>query len=162
MLPKLAVCIIAISLVQSQTFYQIQDPRCHGRPDGYFLPNWNDCRSFVTCFRGQSTDGTCPAPFYFDAERQMCNHYEEVNCNLARCPADGFQDFQIAGTCNQFIRCINGHASFMQCNGDMVFDPSIGSCTQPERFPCDLTTICPSFTDPENPVFIPSRENCEK
>lgn len=129
-------------------FYDI----CQDKPFGAFIKDFTSCKSYIACAEKYSIYGDCPDGLMFDEEKGMCDYADTVKCNV--CPPVGLQSFSIKGSCDKFVRCVNGVGNYMKCSAGLFFDQKLGSCNVRHEVDCEQD-ICES-----GEKFVPSHEDC--
>ncbi|XP_049298656.1 probable chitinase 10 [Anopheles funestus] len=136
--------------------------RCAGVPDGVFINDFTACNAFFTCFRGEAFPGVCVEPFYFNEEKQLCDHPWEVKCLICPQTEDLVPTFvPIEGECTFYALCIQGIGTLRECDNGLKFDAVQGNCDLAENVQCDAG-ICPSNVNPSIPTSVPHPTDCSR
>ncbi|XP_033150647.1 uncharacterized protein LOC108598240 [Drosophila busckii] len=71
----LSILLLALALCQADIFEQ-----CEGSKDGVFIGSSQSCGHYIFCNGEDSYDGQCPDGDYFNAEEQVCEFMDGLNC----------------------------------------------------------------------------------
>jgi Chitin binding Peritrophin-A domain len=136
---------------------------CYRVPDATFVPNPDgECDDYFTCLGGVAHPKQCPDGFYFDYQRQMCYHANQVLCYRTRNPCHGQPNGQFVprpeGGCDAFYGCNNGIGIPLRCSEGFYFDPVLMRCELPDLVDCEWTTtpIIPTAPSTEGTTTIPT------
>lgn len=136
---------------------------CEGRRAGYMARDVTDCRAYFSCHpSGLILREFCIHPSLFNEAAQSCD-FVTGNVNCFQCPTHQLHvDLEVAGSCNQFIRCIAGRPQHLECARGLSFDPFLETCNHNHLVTCaaNQPTQCPVVDNPNSRVFIPDVNNC--
>jgi len=150
---------IGILLAVLSTAYAQQLNICQGVPDNTFIPNVSQCNGWFRCTPNGPVPGTCPSPWLFNPETLECDWEANVRCFT--CPlTEPIWSMPVPGSCVQFIRCINGHATQEVCQSGLHFNNATQQCDLPANARCEITFTCPSNIPPGQMVSFRSDTNC--
>lgn len=91
----------------------------------------------------------------------MCDYQENVACLTCPKTIPSYFNYPIDNSCSQFLRCINGNGSLLECPDQLHFDSSKGECNFPDQVNCTIPdVICPVNSTPSNPTFVVDKKNC--
>lgn len=124
----------------------------------------DQCDKYYECGKnGKTVERLCDDGFQFSEEIRDCDYPHNVKCKDRKnlqpsqstnplCPRrNGFYPFPPAESCSKFYHCLEGTAYEKQCPEAVIFDPSIGTCIQPDlssRKDCSASTVL-NFKCPE-------------
>lgn len=84
-----------------------------------------------------------------------------VFTNVYPCPHSGTTRLAHASSCSQFVQCVNGVAVEENCASGLFFSAETQQCTTAALANCQVEKKpCPTWTDPENLVFLTNGGNC--
>jgi len=127
---------------------------CADKLDGVFVREHSSCANYIACYNQMALFGACPPGFAFNPINSMCDYPENVNCDEI-CPKDGTSTFRFEKSCTKYVRCIGGHASFVECPQGLYYDHHHGNCNLPEETDCEAL-ICQG----SGSYLVPSHEDC--
>ncbi|XP_053657763.1 protein obstructor-E-like [Anopheles marshallii] len=154
----LSAVLVAILVLRAA----VANNRCVGLADGVFINDFTACNAFFTCFRGEAFPGTCVEPFYFNEEKQLCDHPWEVKCLICPQTEDLVPTFvAIENECQFYTLCIQGIGTLRECASGLEFDSVAGNCDLAENVQCE-TGICPNNINPSLPFSVPHPTDCSK
>ncbi|XP_052873519.1 peritrophin-44-like [Anopheles cruzii] len=123
-----AVCLIAmvtgIAHAQSCTSYTYTT----------FLPDGKKCNFYTACVNQRATPLVCPSGYHFNVRKQLCDFPSEAGC--IKCPAVGFANMAVDGSCKKFVQCFMGTAIDRECPPGLMYDPAYGQCNLDTRVAC--------------------------
>lgn len=132
---------------------------CQGIPPNTFIRNVGACNGWFRCTANGPVGGYCPDPFLFNENIQECDWEWNVECFT--CPSTvPIVSMRVNGTCTQFIRCINGHATQDVCQNGLHFNPTTQQCDLPENVGCEIVFTCPPNIPPGQMVSFRSDTDC--
>lgn len=143
-----ALCLVAAAVAAAAKF-----DICATHANGKFFRDHTDCKRYIACVNGVSMFGSCPDQFLFNGNTSSCDYSHAVHCNS--CPRSGLKTFGVDGSCRQYVRCISGHAEYLECPGDLYYDHSTGTCNLQSQVDC-TERLC-AGTGVYN---MPSNEDC--
>jgi len=150
---------IAVLLAVLSATYAQQLNICEGVPPNTFIPDVSRCNAWFRCTSNGPVPGTCPSPWLFHPITLECDWEQNVNC--FECPlASPIISFPVAGSCVQFIRCVNGFATQEVCQSGLHFNNATGQCDLPANARCELTFQCPVNIPPGQFVAFRDTANC--
>lgn len=144
-------------------------PICDGLPNGHFVNNIANCRSFYVCMNGYAIVAQCPEGYNFNEENQSCDnpndfpcHDEEPTNNL--CPETGIYAYEERNSCELYNFCFAGTHSLRQCADGLHYNSIDSRCDFPEMARCyrDLAYECPSLNDPNNIITHTLPNSCDE
>ncbi|KAG5678604.1 hypothetical protein PVAND_008265 [Polypedilum vanderplanki] len=165
---------------------QIDGIQCNSANNGRHFPSGFNCTSYYTCFNGNFYLQNCPSPFHFNFQLQACDLPENVNCDLdgttaptppivqttttsttvaipTECPSSGILKLPNPKSCTLYSLCFSGTIVEQSCSPGLFFSRSQLRCVRREDSDCEWNTnICPTENDPNNIVFLPNIEDCQK
>jgi hypothetical protein len=134
---------------------------CEGLENNTAIPNEAGCEHFFICIDGRPIPNTCPQGQWFNYNISQCDNSTSPCEFQFECPPDGIHFFPHDDYCDKFIMCFAGFPILMSCADGLYFDRELGQCNFPEYAECDLE-VCPPENDPENIIFLPSDNYCDK
>jgi hypothetical protein len=79
------------------------------------------------------------------------------------CPSTGVSKHPNPTSCTRFFMCFDGVAIERQCSPGLYFSRAQLRCVRRDDSDCSLdNNACPLENDPNNVVFLPDQENCQK
>lgn len=158
-----------------------QNP-CANQPDGRFVNDFTACEAFYTCVRNMPVPGRCEPAFFFNEERQMCDHPWNVICLLCTGPdttpeelvdpeepplaarsisrnLEGVEFFPIENECAKYTLCINGRGHLQMCGENLLFDRTLKQCVPAETADCEQS-VCRNHFNPNIPQAVPDPDDC--
>lgn len=127
---------------------------CQERQDGLFIRDHSACGKYIACYNKMAIYGECPHGFAFNPLNSMCDYPQNVNCDDI-CPQNGTSTFRFEKSCTKYVRCIGGHASFVECPAGLYYDHHHGNCNLPEETDCE-----PEICQASGSYVVPSHEDC--
>uniref|UniRef100_A0A182IYR9 Chitin-binding type-2 domain-containing protein n=2 Tax=Anopheles atroparvus TaxID=41427 RepID=A0A182IYR9_ANOAO len=100
-----------------------------------FVADRSKCNYYTACVNRTGTPLICPPGYHFNAEKQLCDHPSQAGC--VKCPAAGFVNVAVDGSCKKFIQCFMGNAIDRECPPGLLFDPKLGQCNLEARVKCN-------------------------
>lgn len=77
------------------------------------------------------------------------------------CPHSGTSRLAHLSSCSKFVQCVNGVAVEESCASGLFFNAELQQCTWASLANCNVErNPCPTWTDPENLVFLANGANC--
>lgn len=137
--------------------------RCLSAPPNTFINDNNSCQKYFLCHEnGTTVSGSCDLPYLFNYPKQSCDYPENVACP-AMCPPviPSYFNYAVVNSCSQFMRCVNGIATIMECTDQLLFDPIKHECNFASEVNCNVPdVVCPINSNPNNPTFVVDKQNC--
>jgi len=127
---------------------------CHDKLDGIFIRDHSACSNYIACISGLPLYGRCPNGYVFNPLNAMCDYPDNVICDDI-CPQNGTATFKFEKSCTKYVRCIGGHASFVECPEGLYYDHHHGNCNLPEEVDCEKL-ICSG----SGSYYVASHEDC--
>lgn len=135
-----------------------------------FHPNTEDCSKYYVCWGGESIPLRCSDGLHWSTEVDNCLPINVANCEfrfIEHCPDEGIKSISHPDSCEKYVLCISGARIERDCQPGFHFSRDFRMCVPPQIAGCEdaeeLTPfMCPSIDDPENLVFLPDPEDCEK
>lgn len=79
------------------------------------------------------------------------------------CPLSGVSKHVNPTSCTRYFMCFGGVAIERQCSPGLYFSRAQLRCVRRDESDCLLDlNACPAENDPDNVVFLPDQENCQK
>jgi len=136
---KLLATVVALICATSQTSGLDVNPCAHlPAPGDGFVNDVRGCASYFSCVRWLPFEISCPAPFYFDPRRNVCDLPQNVDCNL--CQPTGVHAVDDPSSCTKWFLCVNGRKLPQECAPGTAFDPERGTCNLAENVRCQIDT----------------------
>lgn len=152
-------CVVICWLLV-QVHAQKRDPICLNVPHGHFVRGSQSCKAFNYCANGEAYAGTCPTSLSFNAQREICDHEERVDC--VQCSAHGVQNIADPRDCSKFYRCVRGFRTARQCPAGLMFDTRLGDCNVDANSVCQVqVSICDQFSE-MGVVYIGNPSDCTR
>lgn len=130
----ITIILLPLLVISAQQF----DPMeiCRGKPNNATVMNPLSCDSFLLCSDGlPAGTGQCPSEMLFNAEKEICNFPENVNCGSVPLPTQ-FQTSTEEST-------------------EMITDLSVETTTSSVP-----NESCPQIDDPVSPLYMSIPDNC--
>ncbi|XP_058458074.1 uncharacterized protein LOC131434870 [Malaya genurostris] len=139
-----------------------------------FLPHPTNCSMYISCYKGNAYELSCPAGYYFNPTEKLCD--AKYECLVNNCPQTGIARLPVEGVCEQFVLCIGGTAYLRHCGDGLLFNATLEMCVNATESTC-VTNQCDKtlghpqgFEDPHNCMvyyicdenFLPVRFDCPK
>lgn len=84
-----------------------------------------------------------------------------ISRDVYPCPHSGTSRLAHLSSCSKFVQCVNGVAVEESCAEGLLFNAELQKCTWPSLASCNVErNPCPTWTDPENLVFLANGNNC--
>ncbi|XP_022221036.2 uncharacterized protein LOC111073153 [Drosophila obscura] len=114
---------------------------CANKPNGYQLPNPDDCTSYVSCYNGLSVEHSCAAGEWYNGE--ICEIDVTAKCiNPCSC-ASGAVPHPI---CTKYYLCTDGVAQVVDCAVGQAFNNDTGLCSNATECNAKLCATAPDDT----------------
>lgn len=152
---------IAVALAVLGTAYATEINICEGVPANTFIRDVSDCANWFRCTASGPVPGRCPDPFLFNERIGECDWAENVECFQCS-PTEPIRSTPVAGSCTQFIRCINGQASQHACQNGLHFNAATQQCDLPANANCTINFSCPANIPPGQMLTFRSTTNCSE
>lgn len=82
---------------------------------------------------------------------------------LVDCPSNGVSKVPNPFSCTRYFMCYEGVAVPRNCSPGLYFSPSRLRCVRRADSDCLLDNeSCPAENDPQNVVFLPDQEDCQR
>lgn len=118
---------------------------CAGDENLRVIQNFYNCRSFTTCFNGNTYTGECKPGYTFNEELNQCNTKNNYKCEDGQvCPPTRIHMICKIGTCTDYYLCFDGVPISKKCSNESKFDLSSQMCTSNVK--CHE---CPAKDDPK-------------
>lgn len=151
---------LAICWLSRQAHGQHRDPICINVPHGRFVRGSQSCKSFNYCANGEAYAGTCPPTLSFNAQTEICDHDDRVDC--VQCSSYGVQQIADPRDCSKFYRCVRGFRTARQCQPGLRFDTRLGDCNFDASSACQpQVSICTQFSE-MGIVFVGNPKDCAR
>lgn len=103
---------------------------CRGRPNGYQIPNFEDCTSYYTCSNGLATANSCGRDEWYNGA--TCEIDVTAKCiNPCSCGTGNATN----PICTKYYQCTDGVAKVADCPAGEGFDSSILACSSSSDCP---------------------------
>ncbi|EDS41002.1 conserved hypothetical protein [Culex quinquefasciatus] len=136
-----------------------QNP-CANQPDGRFVNDFTACEAFYTCVRNMPVPGRCEPAFFFNEERQMCDHpWNVISARSISRNLEGVEFFPIENECAKYTLCINGRGHLQMCGENLLFDRTLKQCVPAETADCEQS-VCRNHFNPNIPQAVPDPDDC--
>lgn len=144
---------------------------CEGQEENSLVDNDESCAHYFQCVNGVAESGVCPEPLLFDPVLHICNHADDVECEVTtfpppieiNCYPDGIEMHPHPYSCQKYIMCFSGVQIEMECAPNLHWSIYEGFCTSQDLAECTIEkSLCPEIDDPSELVFIPSSRNCNR
>lgn len=163
-------------------------PECTAELDGRHFPSGFDCESYYTCHDNTFNLQVCLSPLWFDRRDEVCRSPHLIwDCEFApetqpppwtepptteitttlrpqvECPPNGVSKHVNQYSCTRYFMCFDGFLVERSCSPGLYFSRSQLRCVRRDDSDCLLDdSVCPIDNDPNNVVFLPNQENCQK
>lgn len=103
-----------IALAETDIISEFAIDPCQYEVEGSFIPNERGCAWFNRCADKKSVEGRCPAGFFFNALKSVCDYPENVECDFdnravdTTCTGSGFRLLPNLYSCSKYTICFDG------------------------------------------------------
>ncbi|XP_058836811.1 uncharacterized protein LOC131693196 [Topomyia yanbarensis] len=128
------------------------------------FPHPSRCDIRIVCIAGKPVLEFCPDGQIVDRESLQCAPGDINDCSTHEFQCDGQPDgdYENPDDCTQFIRCISGEASKLNCPDSEIYRPEVAFCVPGDATNCEyfpLETMCLSCL---NDRQYPHPVDCDK
>lgn len=129
----------------------------------YFIKNPKSSESYWICVNGKAKKGECPRNFYFNENKQLCDHPKNVRCIHTDCPPyPKIEYIAKNGSCTNYYLCVHGYiVSELECVFGTHFDLNTKQCNHPDLVQC-YRNVCPIETDLFDVIMHPHPNDCQR
>ncbi|CAF3365201.1 unnamed protein product [Rotaria sp. Silwood1] len=106
------------------------------------VPDPYDCSIYHDCYHGTDLLSYCPAQLYYNAEKQSCDHAQNVKCKNKCTPKNEGARFVDITSCCHFYECISGKLIPQTCTHPNLFDIQTRTCLPYKKVKCDGRRQC--------------------
>lgn len=79
------------------------------------------------------------------------------------CPPTGIARIPNMSSCSRYFLCFNGVEVEKSCSHGLEFHRGLQRCVRRNESDCELDlNICPPENDPNNIIYIPNKDDCQK
>nr|XP_029713225.1 peritrophin-48-like [Aedes albopictus] len=112
-----------------------------------FLSHKTECSKYISCYKGQAYEVSCPAGFNFNPDLKKCD--PKYVCVVNNCPSTGIVKLPVNGSCTQYTLCIGGVQYPKECQTDLAFDSATGNCVPAAELQCMQNQCDPAAVPPQ-------------
>ncbi|XP_026687735.1 probable chitinase 10 [Diaphorina citri] len=136
--------------------------------NGDYLPDPDDCRSFLICSHGNLLKQSCGPSLLWNAKKKLCDWSYNVQCsfqsNIVRFslkPKDeSCQEGEFAAypsDCNKYQYCIWGSYQVASCSPGLYWNDKMKTCDWPYRTKCKQTSATTTSEQVPKPTKKPTK-----
>ncbi|KAI5750701.1 hypothetical protein M8J77_000551 [Diaphorina citri] len=136
--------------------------------NGDYLPDPDDCRSFLICSHGNLLKQSCGPSLLWNAKKKLCDWSYNVQCSLqsnivrfSLKPKDeSCQEGEFAAypsDCNKYQYCIWGSYQVASCSPGLYWNDKMKTCDWPYRTKCKQTSATTTSEQVPKPTKKPTK-----